>query len=382
MRSLTRMLVAGCALAFIAPAQSLTFWNTFDGDAAVLDSVVGPPLVFYAGGGRPYETVVGTRAYKPGVSGSAFTLGPAPYEPGIRTHALELPNPGSVLNSEHGTIEAWYFSRQETAPYVNNSHTLFGQMPDCSFEAGMLLYVNHPWFWNTARVSFMIQLCGAQVEVISIFDGLPGCPLLNALDQWMHFAAVWDRAGISGTNDTVRLYLNGHLVAKSTASNWGTSFGPVAAVGGAADYDLVHKYYLDEMKFWDSARTTFDLNFRIYAAQVDGPGSAILNNYCGKPGWTYFTVMTANTLNAGGGLGTGPWGGVHISPAEVLFQWSTQQEPFVGMLDPWGDSKYVWPQGTLAALAGVTFYTVTYALDPMPSACPIIASWPTELTLY
>ncbi len=382
MSSLAKLVLTACVLAIVAPAQSLTFWNTFDSNAAIQNSVVGPPLAFYGGGDRPYQTVVASTAYRPGVSGNALTLGPAPYLAGIRTHAIELPNPGAVLNPERGTIEAWWFNRQELAPYVNNAHTLFGQMPDCSYEAGMLLYVNHPAFWSTARVSFMIKLCGATVEVTSPVDGIAGAPLVNALNQWLHFAAVWDRAGIAGTTDRVRLYVNGQIVAKSTASTWGTTFGPVAAVAGAADWDLPYKYFVDEMKFWDAAKTTFDTHFGVYAAQIDGPGSAILGAYGGPPGWTYFTAITADPLNAGAGFGAGPWGGLFISPEEVLFQWTTQQAPFVGSLDAWGDSRFLWGPGALSALAGTTLYTVTHAVDPTSWVSPIVVvSWPTQVTL-
>lgn len=373
----------GCVLAVSASAQNLTFWNTFDDDAAIENSVVGPPLVFYEGGGRPYQTVVATTAYRPGVSGGALTLGPAPYVAGIRTHAIELPNPGAVLNAERGTIEAWYFNRQELAPYVDNSHTLFGQMPDCAYEAGMMLYVNHPAFWSTARVTFAIKLCGSHVEVTSPVDGIAGAPLVNALNQWLHFAAVWDRAGIAGTTDRVRLYVNGIQVARSTASNWGTTFGPVAAVAGAADWDLPYKFFVDEMKFWDAAKTTFGQHFGVYAAQIDGAGSAILGNYCGPPGWIYFTSITTDPLNANGGLGYGPWSGLFISPEEVVIQGTSQAAPYVGWLDGWGDSRFLLPAGTLGSLYGTTFYMVTHAVDPLSWFAPnFVASWPTQVTVY
>ncbi len=311
------LLIGLCALMIASggAAQTLVLHNTLDSDVAVLNSVVGPPLVFYAGGNRPYATIVATRAYVPGVSSSAFTLGPGPYESNMPAHAIELPNPGAVLNPEHGTIEVWYLSKQELAPYVNNAQMLFGQSQECAYEAGMALYVNHPEFWSTARVVFTIKLCGASVDAMSIVDGLPGHPLVNMLNQWIHFAAVWDRAGIAGTADRVRLYVNGELVAKTVAASWGPSFGPVAAVAGGRDWDIAGKFYVDELKAWDRAKLPIEPRATFH--QPGGSGTALYGTSSNLvAGHEYFNLFSGDW--APNGLGTGPWGGLYFSDLSFL----------------------------------------------------------------
>ncbi len=364
MKPIVRLAIAAAVIGAAVPSQSLVLWNTLDSDAAALSSVVGPPLTFFTGG-APYPSVIGTRTYVPGVAGNALTLGPAPYLAGVRAQVLTLMNPGAVLNPERGTIEAWYLTREESMPYYNNSHCMFGSMRECGFEAGIVLATsNVSGAPQGTRLYFMIEACGTPVDVYSLFDGAQGFAIGGLTNRWLHVAACWDRLGIAGTQHTMRLYLNGRVVAVSMDPSWGHQFGWGATVGGASDSHIARKFLVDELKLWDGAKTQFGLDLGLYAAQLDGAGSAILVNCTGKPGWKYFTAITGDPANGGAGLGTGPWGGLHISPGELLLEWSTQQPPFVGFLDAWGDSSFVLPAGTLNALSGVDLYLVSHMLNP------------------
>lgn len=370
--------VAAMILILPCDAQNLVFWNTLDGDSAVLQSAVGPPLSYYTGG-SPIVTVPGTRAYAPGVSGQAFTLGPGPYVAGLQGRAIQLLNPGSVLNPERGTIEGWYLNRVDPVPYVNNAHCLFGSN-SCPYDAGIALWVqalDSPV--DPPRVRFFIQACGAPVFAYSLLDGMQGVRIDGFDNRWLHFAAVWDRLGIAGSSHTLRLYVNGQLLGANTAGGWGTSFGWAAAVGTGNDPEVAGKFLIDEIKVWDAAKTAFDIPFGLYAAQLDGPGSGMLVNYAGPPGATWFTTLTVDPANAGSGFGTGWWGGLHISWNDVLTQWLTQAPPLVGILDARGDSSFVWPAGALSPSSGWTVWLVTHAFTPAGAFAGVTA--PVRITL-
>jgi hypothetical protein len=83
----------------------------------------------------------------------------------------------------------------------------------------------------------------------------------------MHIAGVWDRAGIAGTSDTVRLYVNGKVVAASAAADWGTtpcderrSARPAGAcfldVAGCND-TCANTFAIDNLKVWNYAKSDY-----------------------------------------------------------------------------------------------------------------------------
>ncbi len=49
--------------------------------------------------------------------------------------------------------------------------------------------------------------------VRSLVDGVIGYRVSALNGQWIHVAGVWDRKGIAGTTDTVRLCVNGRVLA-------------------------------------------------------------------------------------------------------------------------------------------------------------------------
>jgi hypothetical protein len=86
---------------------------------------------------------------------------------------------------------------------------------------------------------------------------------------------VWDRAGIDGSSDTVRLYVDGSIVSSTTANNWGATAGTRADIAGANDYDIVGQFYVDNLKVWDHAVTDFSHRFDENWG-VPEPASAVL----------------------------------------------------------------------------------------------------------
>jgi hypothetical protein len=99
---------------------------------------------------------------------------------------------------------------------------------------------------------------------------------ISALNgTWIHLAGVWDRNGIGGSSDVMRLYLDGQVVAASQLANWGTVVGQTADIGGANDYNIAGQFALDNLKIYDVALTDFSHRFQ-EAPIVPEPGTATL----------------------------------------------------------------------------------------------------------
>jgi len=80
-------------------------------------------------------------------------------------------------------------------------------------------------------------------------------------NQWIHVAAVWDRSGIKGTLETMRLYIDGNKVASGTYNDWGTSVGNWIDICGGNDNNIADKFAMDNLKIWNYAKTDFSDRF-------------------------------------------------------------------------------------------------------------------------
>jgi hypothetical protein len=107
--------------------------------------------------------------------------------------------------------------------------------------------------------------------VRSRVDGVEGYPISALNGRWIHVAGVWDRKGIAGTKDTVRLYVNGKVVAASRARDWGTT--PCRRRVSARPAGLLHRrrrlqrrlrehtFEVDNLKVWYYAKTDYSDRF-------------------------------------------------------------------------------------------------------------------------
>lgn len=245
------VIAASMAFAALVNAQSagVTFWNKLDGGTADVPSEIGPSLNYY-------DSVVdgpgdvGSVTFAPGRFGNAATLGPRDYYQMARVRALVLRDLRNVLNPERGTIAVWYKEKERPVPYEHNNYLIFGGgfdlFPPVQFQ-------NSFDGVNPNTLQFIIQFGGERQLVDALFS-----PPLN---EWVHVAAVWDRRGIDGTSETVRLYVNGNRVGATTANAWGTGFesNNVDIAGGN---DLIQdKFALDNMVVYDYAKTDFSDRF-------------------------------------------------------------------------------------------------------------------------
>ena len=228
------------ASAAIAKADGLVLWNRLGSATEVQNSAYGPNLQFYGGGDA--FSVPATPAYVPGMFGNALSIGPGSYNVEDRVHNVVFNDAGQYLSAEHGAVEVWFQQNLQPVDYQNGIYRLFdggfGLNSGVGLESTVTGLHFNAYFGGSAFVDVSYD--------ISAFN-----------NSWIHVAGVWDRAGINGSADTLRLYVNGSVVASSTSGDWGTTVGSRVDIAGANDYNIVGAFYEDNLKVYDFALTDF-----------------------------------------------------------------------------------------------------------------------------
>jgi hypothetical protein len=219
--------------------------------------------------------------------------GPLPggsYFPGARLHTAVLRD--SILNPEHGTVEAWYRQTSDPVPFKHNPHRIFGGPYSLTGVDEVQLFSQDRLDSGDPRLHFSVFF-GAEpppgtlahvVAARSLVDGVEGYPISALNGRWVHVAGAWDRSGIAGSLDTVRLYVSGELVASSQARDWGIT--PCASrrpagrwrcftdVAGCND-TCADAFAVDNLKLWDYAKT--DYSDRFQEGSSPAPGLLLWN---------------------------------------------------------------------------------------------------------
>jgi hypothetical protein len=268
------------------PSRRLLLWNKLGSVYEVTHSAYGPNLVFFDCrdpatpyfGARCEIDVPGTLAYPPGVFDGAASITRGPYFPTARVHTALLRK--SILNPEHGAVEAWYRQASDPVPSVHNPHRIFGGPYSLTGVDEVNLFSQDRLDSSDPRLHFTVFF-GEEpppfklphvVAVHSLDDGVEGYPISALNGRWIHVAGVWDRKGIAGAADTVRLYMNGKVVAASRAKGWGTtpcgrrvSARPAGAcftdIAGCND-TCANTFAIDNLKVWNYAKTDYSDRFK------------------------------------------------------------------------------------------------------------------------
>jgi len=240
--------VNGPLMITLVPGGNLIFWNKLGSDEEVLNSAVGPDLVFFSGGDGLH--VPANREYVTGKSGNAITIAPGSYSSTNRVHNLVLNDLPSLINPERGAIECFFFQNSSPVAYDHNPYRIFDGQYGFLSKMG---FVSHD-FNEDGKINaltFYLDLGSATPVSVSYmtFGSFNG--------QWVHVAAVWDRSGIGYSQETMQLYINGAKVAATTAKGWGTSLGQQADIAGGNDNNIARQFYVDELKIYDFAKIDF-----------------------------------------------------------------------------------------------------------------------------
>jgi hypothetical protein len=259
----------------------LLLWNRLGSAQEVRHSAYGPDLTYFDCHDRSFlapiagqcgTDVRGKLRYVRGVHGRAATLG-GRYFSTARVHTAVLRE--SILSPEHGAVEAWYRQRSNPVPFKHNPHRIFGGPYSLTGADEVMLFSQDRLDSGDPRLHFEVFfgqepppfMLAHVVAARSLRDGRRGYRISRFNRHWIHIAGVWDRQGIAGTSDTVRLYVNGRVVAASKRNDWGTtpcgrrvSARPAGAcftdVAGCND-TCARTFAVDELKVWNYARTDF-----------------------------------------------------------------------------------------------------------------------------
>lgn len=125
----------------------------------------------------------------------------------------------SILNPEHGAIEIWYRQQSNPVPSKHNPHRIFGGPYSLTGADEVMLFSQDRRDSGSPRLHFEVffgeepppSTLAHVVAARSLVDGGRGYRISRLNGRWIHIAGVWDRHGISGTKDTVRVYVNGKV---------------------------------------------------------------------------------------------------------------------------------------------------------------------------
>ncbi|MCR9015419.1 LamG domain-containing protein [Aquiflexum gelatinilyticum] len=226
--------------------KGLILWNKLGSIEEVLNSEVGPDLAFFDEDDG--LNISANRAFVPGKIGKGITIAPGDYFITSRIHNLVLNNLNSVLNPDRGTISVWFYQKETPVGYEHNPYRIFDGPYGLEAGIGLSSFDDS----NEGKTNVLLFELGKEESYVSIkyddFNKFNG--------QWVHIAAVWDREGISGSNETMQLFINGTKVASTTKNNWNSGFGERADIAGANDFPE-GKFILDEIKIYNVAKTNF-----------------------------------------------------------------------------------------------------------------------------
>ena len=227
---------------------SLILCNSLGSNEEITNSTVGPNLEFYDPIKHGRNETSGAHKFIDGPytsAGKAFQL-TGNYRITDRVHRVVLPALQSHIDWNQGAIESWFLQINEPVPFSNNYYRIFDGGFGLS-EGAIGLYVRAP---NTLVFELGRDIDdGRRVSLETTLD-----PSV-VTGSWIHIAAVWDRTGINGSSEALRLYVNGKVVASSEDRGWYKFLGDFADIGGANDDG--DSFAIDELKLWNFAKTDF-----------------------------------------------------------------------------------------------------------------------------
>ena len=235
------------------PISGLVLWNTLGSDTEVSNSVYGPNLQKYVGGTWP--DVAANTSYGPGEFGNAVGIGPGGYSSESRVHNLVLTNLAQCINPNRGTIDVWFKQNSTPTPYVNGAIRIFDGA--YGLNSGMGFNSLPP----PDNLAFGLTFGGTSTVV--------NYDIAASNGTWLNLAGIWDIAGIGGSADKLRLYVNGQLVASTTNAAWGTTVGSQADIAGGEDSNCAGQFLVDDLKVFNRALTASEV------VQVYGGGGFI-----------------------------------------------------------------------------------------------------------
>jgi Concanavalin A-like lectin/glucanases superfamily len=242
-----------------AGAGPATLFNGLDGYYGVKHSFIGPGLGFYQPSDcesnpaclGPDIDVAAQPAYVYGHDRRAITIGGGPYGTLQREHLVVLRNPWRVINANQGRIDAWVRVSADPVPYSYGIYRIFGGPYGLGENFGLWVDADP----TAGRLHFTAGLTypATSVEARSVSTGLRGVDISRFNGSWIHVQAEWNRSGILGSNETLRLFVNGAKWASATRAGWNSYLGPAVDIGGGNDDGIARKFAVDDLTLYNTS---------------------------------------------------------------------------------------------------------------------------------
>jgi concanavalin A-like lectin/glucanase superfamily protein len=233
-------------LEIIVEVPGLVLWNKLGSTDEVTNSMVGPNLTF---SGDVSDQII---------------FESVQHDNGFRTESrwqgVEVPP--EMLNPVQGCYEMW-FKSQVTRPVAYQYGRLQWLDQSADGAGGTMQLV---WDDGTPYGGVVNQL---DVKIGDTIFFTPSQLTFTAeIGRHYHIALVWDVNGIDGTNDTVRVYMDGTLLGASTESYdpiAGNGIGNIGRIQNKTPgwEDCFGKLTFDNLKIWNYAKTDFSDRFYV-----------------------------------------------------------------------------------------------------------------------
>jgi hypothetical protein len=180
------------------------------------------------------------------------------------------------LSPVKGTIEFWFKFKYDCsefnhAYFLRTADSLVGHFTDSKTQTNTYMELCwNGWDYGSygKRYVFAVGNSENRLDVVNLFtpdySAAPNGILEFYTNTSTHFAFVWDRNGIDGSSETMRIYVNGHC--KATRSGiWSVNGGMCRYLylgtipcynNWDQDYNAV-KGVMDNIKIWNYAKTNF-----------------------------------------------------------------------------------------------------------------------------
>ncbi|MBN1672140.1 MAG: chitobiase/beta-hexosaminidase C-terminal domain-containing protein [Kiritimatiellae bacterium] len=227
-----------------ASLDGCTLWNRLGSEDQILNSEVGPGLATFPFAARGFNTVQHG-------AGVGVSTGADQHCVCVSTNDM-----AAILDPERGCVEAWFKQTEDPLAYHYGVYRLFNGahgLPQCSVS----LAIHDPSYNNDGWVNGMVWFGGIHCKV----GWAPGGHVRNNHpynNVPVHVALVWDRQGIEGGLETVRLYANGARVCGATENGWGTQVSGYGDIGSGQDGEFADRFWVDNLKVWAYAKTNFN----------------------------------------------------------------------------------------------------------------------------
>jgi hypothetical protein len=255
--------------AAVGQAGSMVFWNRFEHQTNPLTSELGPDVQL-----ANYKYTDWQEAkIVPGRFGNGLFVNHGTDEgwngDGANFFATDLSQ--TTLTPQAGTIEFWFTFKYSAdthnhAFFFDSRDVLAGHFtqPPSELVSGTALAAEwNGWDYGSYGKRFTFHL-GDNMIMTPDYSAGPGGKYDFQPGTTMHFGYVWDAAGIAGSQDTMRIYVNGALGAAGQSALSAEPLTRYLYLGATPNYtpywDSHYNAVLgvtDNLKIYDAARTNF-----------------------------------------------------------------------------------------------------------------------------